>query len=47
MFDISFLDLQAVARAVIFEYVEVWYKRRQRHSMLGYLNQEVDAAYAA
>lgn len=26
------------ARAVIFDYIEVWYNRRRRHSTLGYLS---------
>jgi putative transposase len=28
------------ARAAIFEYIEIWYNRRRRHSTLGYVSPE-------
>ncbi len=28
------------ARAAIFEYIEVWYNRKRRHSTLGYVSPE-------
>jgi transposase InsO family protein len=31
---------RATARAAVFEYIEVWYNRRRRHSTLGYLSPE-------
>ncbi len=33
-------ESRAIARAKIFEYIEVWYNRERRHSTLGYLSPE-------
>lgn len=35
---IEMLASHRQARTVIFEYIEVWYNRQQRHSSLGYLS---------
>lgn len=29
-----------IARAIIFEYIEIWYNRKRRHSTLGYVSPE-------
>lgn len=33
-------ETRAAARAAIFDYIEVWYNRKRRHSTLGYISPE-------
>jgi len=33
-------DSRESARAIIFEYIEIWYNRQRRHSTLGYISPE-------
>ena len=33
-------ETRAIARALVFDYIEVWYNRRRRHSTLGYVSPE-------
>ncbi len=33
-------ESRAIARAVIFDYIEIWYNRKRRHSTLGYVSPE-------
>lgn len=33
-------ESRAAARAAIFEYIEIWFNRKRRHSTLGYLSPE-------
>jgi putative transposase len=33
-------ETRELARAVIFEYIEIWYNRKRRHSTLGYVSPE-------
>ena len=33
-------DTEAQLRAIVFDYIEVWYNKRRRHSALGYLSPE-------
>lgn len=36
----SIWETRAIARAMVFDYIEVWYNRRRRHSTLGYVSPE-------
>lgn len=38
--DDPIFDSRESARAIIFEYIEIWYNRRRRHSTLGYVSPE-------
>ena len=33
-------DSRAIAQATIFDYIEIWYNRKRRHSTLGYVSPE-------
>ncbi len=33
-------ETRAIARAAIFDYIEIWYNRKRRHSTLGYVSPE-------
>ncbi len=33
-------ETRETARAIIFEYIEIWYNRQRRHSTLGYVSPE-------
>jgi len=33
-------ESRAVARAAVFDYIEIWYNRKRRHSTLGYVSPE-------
>jgi len=33
-------ESRAIARGAIFEYIEVWYSRKRRHSTIGYVSPE-------
>jgi transposase InsO family protein len=34
-------ETRAAARAAVFDYIEIWYNRKRRHSTLGYLSPEM------
>jgi len=38
--DDPIFDTRESARAIIFEYIEIWYNRQRRHSTLGYVSPE-------
>jgi putative transposase len=38
--DHPIFDSRESARAIIFEYIEIWYNRQRRHSTLGYVSPE-------
>lgn len=38
--DDSIFASREIARATIFEYIEIWYNRKRRHSTLGYVSPE-------
>ena len=33
-------ESRAIAQAMIFDYIEIWYNRKRRHSTLGYVSPE-------
>ena len=39
VYDCKFQTIQQ-AKLAIFEYIEIWYNRKRRHSALGYLSPE-------